>query len=230
MAFRLVLFDLDDTLCDYAGARAVRLRTAFGQALATVGGAGVDLDRLIAESIAIHPHGVDHFPSLLARYGVACAETVTATQTWYRINRFYGLRLFPDALQTLGLARSGPLGRKVGLVTNGPADVQRAKIELFGLAPFVDFTLVSGEFGAAKPDAAIFAEAMRLGGAIADETLFVGDSPEFDIAGARACGMTTVWVNRTGWPWCDAGKPADYEVADLTALQALLRGLDARAT
>lgn len=221
MTFRLVLFDLDDTLCDYAGARAIRLREAFGQALVAARDE-IDLDRIIAESIEMHPHGTDHFPDLLARYGVLHVDAVTAAQTWYRVNRFYGLALFPDALSTLGLARSVLLGRRVGLVTNGPADVQRAKIELLGLLPHVDFALVSGEFGVAKPDPAIFAEALRLGGAEEAETLFVGDSPEFDIAGARASGIRSVWVNRTGRPWGHTGEPADYEVASLTELHALL--------
>jgi putative hydrolase of the HAD superfamily len=226
MTFRLILFDLDDTLCDYAGARVVRLRTAFSRATASLPPDALDLDRLIAESIAIHPHGIDHFPALLARYGVADADSVTAAQTWYRVNRFYGLALFPDALETLTRTRSVRLGRKVGLVTNGPAEVQRAKIELLGLTDHVDFALVSGEFGAAKPDPAIFVEALRLGDALPHETLFIGDSPEFDIAGAKASGLTAVWVNRTGRPWSEPGEPPDYEVTDLTALAALLAGLD----
>lgn len=223
MTFRLVLFDLDDTLCDYAGARAIRLREAFGRALSATRD-DVDLDRVIAESIDIHPHGTDHFPDLLARYGVLRADAVAAAQTWYRVNRFYGLALFPDALSTLRLARSVLLGRKVGLVTNGPAEVQRAKIDLLGLLPHVDFALVSGEFGVAKPDPAIFAEALRLGEAAAAETLFVGDSPEFDIAGARASGIRSVWMNRTGRPWSHVGEPPDNEVTSLTELHALLDG------
>jgi putative hydrolase of the HAD superfamily len=226
MTFRLILFDLDDTLCDYAGARTVRLRNAFARAMAALPPDALDLDRLIAESIAIHPHGVDHFPALLARYGIADAESVAAAQVWYRVNRFYGLALFPDALETLARTRSVPLGRNVGLVTNGPAEVQRAKIELLGLADHVDFALVSGEFGVAKPDPAIFAEALRLGHARPDETLFIGDSPEFDIAGAKASGLTAVWVNRTGRPWNEPGEPPDHEVSDLTALAALLAGMD----
>src|SRR5438067_1416494 len=89
----LVLFDLDDTLCDYAGARAGRLRIAFADALAGLPGGGkdVDLDRLIAESVAIHPHGSDHFGSLLARYGVTDAAVAEAARRWYHANRFLGL-------------------------------------------------------------------------------------------------------------------------------------------
>lgn len=226
MILDLVLFDLDDTLCDYAAARSLRLRTALGAALI---GLPVDLDAVIAESIAIHPHGVDHFPELLTRHGLDRPEAALAAQAWYRANRFYGLSLFADALPTLVLARTGPPSRRVGLVTNGPTDVQRAKIDLLALHGYVDFAVISEEFGVAKPDPAIFREALRRGAALPERTVFVGDSPEFDIAGAHASGITAVWVNRTGRPWAHAGPAPDHEVTDLTALHALLRAADAAA-
>lgn len=223
LSARLVLFDVDDTLCDYAGARAVRLRRAFADALASGRSAEdreVDLDALIAESIAIHPHGTDHFADLLSRYGVERPDAIAGARNWYQTNRFLGLKLFPDAVDVIRRARAG--GRGVGLITNGPAEVQRAKLELLGLLDHVDFALISGELGVAKPDPAIFREGLRLAGVDAGEALFIGDSPEFDIAGARASGIRSVWVNRTGAAWSDAGDPPDHEVTDLTSLRALL--------
>jgi putative hydrolase of the HAD superfamily len=223
MTFDLVLFDVDDTLCDYAGARVLRLRHAFTSALATRKpdiAEPVDLECLIAESIAIHPHGTDHFPDLLRRYGVDDPAAIVAARQWYQTNRFLGLQLFPDAVHTLARARAH--GRAVGLVTNGPADVQRAKLDLLGLRAHVDFALISGEFGVAKPDPAIFHEALRLAGACAADALYIGDSPEFDVTGARAAGIRSVWMNRTGSPWDHAEPPPDYEVPDLTSLHPLL--------
>ena len=73
---KAVIFDLDDTLCDYAAARETRLRRAF--TLSHDGGTqsrdGIDLDRMIAESIRMHPHGADHFAELFARFGIADAR------------------------------------------------------------------------------------------------------------------------------------------------------------
>jgi putative hydrolase of the HAD superfamily len=222
MPYKLVLFDLDDTLCDYAGARAYRLRLAFTTALAAgCGNAEIDLDALIAESIAIHPHGTDHFRELLGRYGVESLDAIAEAQDWYQTNRFLGLRLYPDALETLNLARTAGADRRVGLITNGPADLQREKIRLLDLARYVDFALISGEIGVAKPDPAIFHEALRLGGVVAEEALFVGDSPEFDIAGARAAGIRSVWVNRTGHAWAEPGCGPDHEITELSSLGAI---------
>ena len=242
---RLLLFDLDDTLCDYASARAQRLRIAFslhrGDLPAGSGepGDGMPecdaertLERMIADSVAIHPHGADHFPEVFRRHGIADPAVAEAAMAWYRTNRFHGLALFADAAATIAALRRGrgPGGevveRRIGLVTNGPADVQRDKIVLLGVDALVDFVVVSGEFGAWKPDPRIFAEALRLGSAEAAGAVFIGDSPEHDMAGAAAAGIRSIWVNRTGRPWCSAGQPPDYEVADLTALLPLL-GFDA---
>jgi HAD superfamily hydrolase (TIGR01549 family) len=205
----LVLFDLDDTLCDYAGARAGRLRAAFTTALAHRGDdtTSIDLDQLVAESIAIHPHASDHFGTLLGRYGVIDPEVIQQVRGWYHTNRFLGLRLFGGAVELLQAIRDSLPGRRIGLVTNGPAEVQRDKIALLELLPSVDFALISGEFGTAKPEPAIFEEALRLGNACAGEAIMIGDSPEFDIAGARAANIRAVWVNRTGADWPGAPPP-----------------------
>jgi putative hydrolase of the HAD superfamily len=218
----LVLFDLDDTLCDYARARDGRLRQAF--APAAVHAPEIDLERLVAASVAIHPHGTEHFAELLREHGIADPAVAEAAATWYRTNRFHGLELFADAVATLERLRRDVPDRRIGLITNGPTEVQRAKIDLLGVGQLVDFALVSEEFGAWKPDPAIFVEALRLGGATAAEAVFIGDSAEHDIAGARAAGIRAIWINRSGRPWTHAAAPPDFEVADLDALHALLGG------
>ena len=249
IAPRAVLLDLDDTLCDYSSARDLRLRRAFSLDVAGIGcrtlgsangpsqgAAGrdrgcdldldLDLDAMVAESIAMHPHGADHFPELFRRHGLA-ADAATAAMAWYRANRFHGLALFADAVATVAALRRP--GRRLGLVTNGPTDVQREKIALLGVAPLVDFILVSEEFGAWKPDPRIFREALRLAGADPAEAVFVGDSAEHDIAGARAASIPAVWVNRTGRPWSHPDPPPDHEVVAVRDLLPLLGAGDPAA-
>jgi HAD superfamily hydrolase (TIGR01549 family) len=219
----VIMFDLDDTLCDYAGARLVRLRKAFTIALETAENPpNIDLDQLITESLAIHPHGTDHFGELLAKYGLDNPSAAEAARDWYRQNRFHQLALFADALETLSAVRALSSTRRVGLITNGPAEVQRAKIDMFSLEAMVDFILVSEEFGAAKPDPTIFVEALRLSEADPEDSVFIGDSPEHDIVGARAAGIRSIWINRTGKPWPVDHPPPDYEARDLAGVRALL--------
>lgn len=223
-----LLLDLDDTLCDYTSARDLRLRTAF-----TLDGDGrpvarpdITLDEMVAASLRYHPHGADHFPQLFADFGIDRRAAARA-QEWYRANRFHGLRLFDDVRPVLSMLRAKPAAREVrgqsiGLVTNGPTDVQRQKVELLGIGDLVDFVIISEEFGVAKPDPAIFAEALRLATTTADRALFVGDSPEFDIAGARASGIEPVWMNRHGRAWEADGGEVPHEARSLHDLLPLL--------
>jgi HAD superfamily hydrolase (TIGR01549 family) len=227
---KAVIFDLDDTLCDYAAAREARLRRAF--TLSPLGGPQpantVDLDRMIAESIQMHPHGADHFEELFARFGIDDVGAASAAANWYRKNRFHGLRLFPETEAVFSKVRNAVSSgdskatRPIGIVTNGPTEVQHAKLELLGIDRLVDFVLVSEEFGVAKPDPQIFREALRISGVRPDEALFVGDSAEFDMAGAQAAGIPTVWVNRHQRPWTEPGPPPSRQICTLADLPQLL--------
>jgi HAD superfamily hydrolase (TIGR01509 family) len=224
-----ILFDLDDTLCDYSAARDARLRVAFSlDAMGRpVERSADELAAMIAESIRIHPHGVDHFGDLFRRYGAPDSRIAETAARWYRSNRFHGLQLFPEAiaaLQAVRTAGSPPLGRPrpVGIITNGPAEVQRAKLDLLGLHDLVDFVIISEELGVAKPDAAIFDEALDRAGVDASEAVFIGDSAEFDMAGALARGIPTIWVNRQRLPW-ERGVPRpDREVLSIGEVPALV--------
>ena len=88
----------------------------------------------------------------------------------------------------------------VGVVTNGPTEMQWAKVRNTGVADLVEAVVVSEEFGVNKPDPAIFEHALSLIGASPSETLFVGDNPEADIGGASGVGMRTAWMSH-GRSW-----------------------------
>jgi putative hydrolase of the HAD superfamily len=227
---RALLFDLDDTLCDYAGARDERLRRAFSLGLglpASQDEDEVDLEQMIAHSIEMHPHGADHFAALFAHHGFREPGGAAKAAEWYRGNRFHGLALFPAAAAVLRAVRQqettgADSSRPVGIITNGPAEVQRAKVELLGVHDLVDFVIISGEFGIAKPDPAIFREALSRAGVRAEDAVFVGDSPEFDVAGAQGAGIPVVWVNPLGTRWEEARPPPDREIRSIAEFPALL--------
>ena len=91
-------------------------------------------------------------------------------------------------------------GVPVGVVTNGPIEMQWAKVRNTGVADLVDAVVVSEEFGVNKPHPSIFNHALSLIGASPSETLFVGDNQEADIGGASGVGMRTAWMSH-GRTW-----------------------------
>jgi putative hydrolase of the HAD superfamily len=134
-----------------------------------------------------------------ARLGAAIAEAVAA-------RRRAVMQLFPDALRFLTALRGQ--GLPLALVTNGDAREQRAKIERHDLAPFFGAIVIEGEFGAGKPDAAVYETALAaLGVTPGPDVWMLGDHLEFDVAGPQRLGLRAAWLDRPG-----TGVPAGAEV------------------
>jgi putative hydrolase of the HAD superfamily len=102
--------------------------------------------------------------------------------------------LFDGALEALGRLRAR--ASALGLVTNGAAAAQRAKIERFALAPFFDVIVVEGELGIGKPDARVFGHALDAIGVDPVAALMAGDNYECDVLGALRSGLHAVWIDR----------------------------------
>jgi putative hydrolase of the HAD superfamily len=126
------------------------------------------------------------------------------------------MQLFPDARRLLITLRDR--GLPLALVTNGDAREQRAKIERHGLAPFFGAIVIEGEFGAGKPDAAVYETALAaLGVAAGADVWMVGDHLEFDVAGPQRLGLRAAWLDRPG-----VGVPAGAGIRP----DRIVRGLD----
>ena len=104
---------------------------------------------------------------------------------------------FPEVPATLRELRRR--GYRLVVVSNWDVSLHERLAEL-ELAPLLDGAVASAEFGAAKPDPAIFAHALALAGAEPARAWHAGDSPEADVDGARAAGVTPVLVARHGGP------------------------------
>jgi putative hydrolase of the HAD superfamily len=108
---------------------------------------------------------------------------------------------------------------RLGLLTNGPPDIQRLKLDQTGLARFFDTVVISGEAGVGKPSPQAFHLIL---GALAVEpgqALMVGDSWDRDIMGALAVGIRPVWVTAgRPLPEEDLGVPAIPSIGGLGAM------------
>jgi putative hydrolase of the HAD superfamily len=103
-----------------------------------------------------------------------------------------GHPVLPGALELVErLAVQVPLA----LVTNGPPDIQRLKIDQAGIAPRFAAVLISGEVGIGKPDPTIFLRALELLEVAPEHAVMVGDSWERDVTGALSAGMRAVWIS-----------------------------------
>jgi putative hydrolase of the HAD superfamily len=104
-------------------------------------------------------------------------------------------RPYPDVAPALGRLRL--LGIRSAVVSNWDVSLPDVLAEV-GLGGLVDEIVVSAEVGARKPDPEIVGVALRRLRCPARKALLVGDSPETDVAAARAAGVRAVLVDRAG--------------------------------
>jgi HAD superfamily hydrolase (TIGR01549 family) len=111
---------------------------------------------------------------------------VAMTKAWEHAEHF---ELYEDALPVLAELRAQ--GLKLGLVSNTGRDLQ-AFVAHHRLD--VDAAIGSGSFGRTKPHPAIFAAVLDRVEVDPPDAAMVGDSPEDDIAGARAAGIERAFL------------------------------------
>ena len=107
-----------------------------------------------------------------------------------------------------------------GIVSNADADHLASALELNRLSfPVV----VSSESAKCyKPATGIFYEATNALEVDPGETLYVGDSQEDDIVGARAAGMSVAWINRRGEALKEDIPEPDFEIANLSEVVGIV--------
>ena len=115
---------------------------------------------------------------------------VEMTRAWEHADHF---ELFDDALPVLDALRAH--GLKLGLLSNTSRDLD-VFVAHHGID--VDAILTSRVHGKSKPHETIFRAVLSRLGVEPAAAVMVGDSPEDDIAGARAVGMRAWLVDRDG--------------------------------
>jgi HAD superfamily hydrolase (TIGR01549 family) len=129
-----------------------------------------------------------------------------------RWERSHNFSLYDDALPTLDLLREQ--GLKIGLVSNGARDLDEFVADH---RLDVDAAVGSRRHGWTKPHPSIFRAVLERLEVEPEEAAMVGDSPEDDIEGARALGITAFLLDREGlYP------DRDDRLPDLRALPAAL--------
>ncbi len=210
---KAILLDLDDTLIDWAyflqnweTIEAKHLPGVYAY-LETLGNPTHDVQTYIEEfsrrtrkawAEARHTLVAPHLGRILVEAGVAVGieedkiNQVTCLKH-YNWGKVKGTTVFPDVIKALTLLRQK--GLKLGLVTNAfqPMWMRDIEMEQHGIRYFFESCRFSAaDAGFLKPHPTIFAKALTCLETQPQETIFIGDNPVADIAGAQAAGMRAV--------------------------------------
>lgn len=209
-----VLFDLDDTLCAYRRPGADLLAAAFDAV-------GVEpffdveeyyrrYDEFAAEATGVDGIRARCFATVAAErgrdpdVGRAVAAAYAAERNHADVRPLPGV---PDVVRRLSVG-----GHRVGLVTNGPPDIQRVKLAALGLRDAFDATVFAGHEAAPKPDPEPFHVALDALGTDPGDAVHVGNAPGADMAGAVRAGLWAVLVGNA------TADRADLRIPSVAAL------------
>ena len=106
------------------------------------------------------------------------------------------MRLHPGAVETLDALRAR--GVRLGLLTNGAAEPQRAKLARFALERCFDHIQIEGEHGFGKPEERAYRHALDVLEVTPGETWMVGDNLEWEVAAPQRLGIHAIWFDGEG--------------------------------
>jgi 2-haloacid dehalogenase len=129
------------------------------------------------------------------------------------------LPVFPDTPAALATLRAD--GHRLVVFSNGSPDMLTRVLANSGLGEYLAEQVSVDEVRAFKPAPAAYQHAARsLGVTIGQVTLVSCNA--FDVVGANAAGMRTVWVNRTGATYDTIGEPPGATIGGLADLPGVL--------
>ncbi len=227
MPIRAVVWDIDDTIFDYASADTAGMRDHLAAEGLLGGYESVEqaLDRW-REITALH----------WARF--AAGEVTFEEQRRDRVRSFLGTplsdaeaddwfvryvahyeaawKLFPDTVPALDVLAAD---YRHAVLSNSSVHNQDRKLRVLGVRDRFEALLCAAELGFCKPAAEAFHAACDALALPPHEVAYVGDQPDIDARGAEAAGLVGIWLDRGGL----GGRPELVRITGLEQLPGLLR-------
>jgi len=163
---------------------------------------------------------------LLNKYSIENPDNLSRTF----IERLYDagrdqMFLLDDTLEALASLKKR--GYKMGIISNSnyPGNLHLTDIENLGLAPFIDFSIFSSEFGYRKPHPKIFQAGCQTMDLPIEQIVYVGDRLNIDALGAQKAGMKPIIKNcpKRDYPINEVGTiPIIENISELSSAIASL--------
>lgn len=218
---KVILWDIDGTLLNFAEAEKAAIRTCFGMF-----GLGECTDEMLADYSEINRNYwkrlergeiskkevlEGRFREFFAKYNldVSAAEKFN---TQYQVSLGDTVVFYPNGLEVVQ-ALKGKIPQYA--VTNGTKIAQDKKLKNSDLIHILDGVFISEVVGVEKPGVGFFDKVFEIIGEYdKSEVMIIGDSLTSDIQGGNNVGIVTCWFNPGGKKE-ETDLRIDYEIQDL---------------
>ncbi|WP_084245709.1 YjjG family noncanonical pyrimidine nucleotidase [Planomicrobium okeanokoites] len=226
--YTTIIFDIDDTLMDFALSEQAALHNTFMEFDLPNGFMDMHASyRAISKvlwnelelgNIALRELGVERFRRLFLEHQTD-KDPLDFSSTYLN---YLGkeAHLMAGALEVLEQLSHCQLV----IMTNGFGDVQKSRLYNSALTDHFDHIVISEEAGYQKPNPGIFDYAFsKIGTAAKAKTIIVGDSLTSDIQGGINYGIDTIWFNPSAKKNESAVEPT-FEIRDLVEIIDIVNG------
>ena len=198
VTFSAVLFDLDGTLCEGAESAATIYDDAFEAAGIDPFGTPEELWPALAEP-PNHDDPVGYlaagFIQVAAQHGRAPVDATALAEGFLETVDYASVVPKPGAVEAVEAAARVA---RIGLVTNGPASRQAGKLDALPFGDAFETVVYAGDLLRRKPNREPFDRALAELGVSPEDALYVGNSLEYDVAGAQNAGLEAAWCPDSG--------------------------------
>lgn len=222
---KAVLLDLDNTLIDFMKMK----RICSEEAVSAMIDGGLPMSKEKGVKLLFETYkkyGIENqkiFQVFLERVmGKIDKKILAKGISSYRKVKAGFLKPYPNVVSTLIELKKN--GLKLGIVSDAPELQGWIRLADMEIIHFFDLVITLGESGKMKPSKKPFMLALRKLKLKPDEILFVGESPERDIKGAKALGMKTA-LALYGLDYRKVNRKikADYDIRDVSEILDIVK-------
>ncbi len=229
MGIRAVVWDVDDTIFDYASADREGMRRYLGEVglpagIAGVGEALLRWKELTTAHWARFAAGECDFTGQrrdrVRDFTGRPAMTDDEADAWFagHVTHYEAVwSLFPDTVPALDLLAAD---YRHAVLSNSALAHQERKLRTLGVRDRFEVVLCAAELGVSKPEAAAFRAVCEALGLAPAEVAYVGNEPDIDARGAAEAGLLGIWLDRERI----GGRPDLLRITSLAELPGVLRG------